>query len=171
MIDRLKPIKGVDFNQGLDARLLKQYHADRVAELDLAKLRLAWDNIKLGSDFMRAYERLRKARIPKNLISVYVLIGFKDTPEDAAFRLRTVRNLGLLPCPQRYNPLDAMERDSYVGPNWTDRELTRFMRYFYNPRVWAVPFEEFGRRQPCPEVNFLLHKRMLTVDCSGSVER
>ena len=29
VIDRLKPLSGIDFNQGLDARLLTDYHADR----------------------------------------------------------------------------------------------------------------------------------------------
>jgi hypothetical protein len=44
----------------------------------------------------------------------------------------------------RYNPLDSLVRDSYVGPGWTDRELTRYIRYWSNLRWFrAVPFEEF----------------------------
>jgi hypothetical protein len=31
VVDRLKPLAGVDFNQGLDARLLTAYHAERPA--------------------------------------------------------------------------------------------------------------------------------------------
>ncbi len=145
VIDSLKPLKGVDFNQGLDARLLTNYHASRLAELDCI-VRLAWDNTKTGNAFMQAYERLRKARIPKHRIQVYVLIGFNDTPDDALFRLRTVHHMGILPNPMRYNPLDAMVRDSYVAPGWTDRELTRFMRYWANlAHTAGVPFEEFEK--------------------------
>jgi len=143
VIDRLKPLKSIDFNQGLDARLLTQHHADRLAELD-CMVRLAFDHVNNEPDLMRAYERLRKAKIPKRRIRVYVLIGFQDTPEDALYRLQTVANLGIDPNPMRYNPLDTLSRDSYVGPNWTDRELTRHTRYWSNLRWFrAVPFTDF----------------------------
>lgn len=146
VVDSLKGLEGVDFNQGLDARLLTQYHAGRLAELDLARVRLAWDNTKYGNSFMQAFERLRKAKIPKSLISVYVLIGFQDTPEDAWFRLRTIKNMGITPFPMRYQPLDVLKKNQYVGPNWTNEELTRYMRYWGRLRYTAaVPFEEFGR--------------------------
>lgn len=143
MIDSLKPLTGVDFNQGLDARLLIQHHADRLAELD-CMTRLAFDHVSCESDFMRAYERLRHAKIPKRRIRVYVLVGYEDTPEDALYRLRLVANLGVDPNPMRYNPLDTLARDSFVPPGWTDKELTRFVRYWSNLRWFrAVPFEDF----------------------------
>ena len=56
MIDKLKPLSGIDFNQGLDARLLTEYHAERLAELDLKMVRLAWDHIGLESQFNPADE-------------------------------------------------------------------------------------------------------------------
>jgi hypothetical protein len=144
VVDRLKPLKGIDFNQGLDARLLTDYHADRLAELD-CMVRLAFDSVGYESAFMTAYERLRRAGFPKKRVRVYVLVGFEDTPEDALCRLRTVANLGIDPNPMRYNPLDTLQRDSYVGPGWTDSELTRYMRYWANLRFFrAVPFEEFN---------------------------
>ncbi len=143
VIDRLKPLADIDFNQGLDARLLTKYHADRLAELD-CRARLAWDHIDTGNAFMAAFEKLRKAKIPRRRIQVYVLIGYKDTPDDAWFRLRTVWNMGMFPNPMRYNPLDAMRRDAYVGEGWTDRELRRFMGYW--SRLFfrsAIPFAEW----------------------------
>jgi len=144
VIDSLKGIKEVDFNQGLDTRLLTQYHANRLAELDLARVRLAWDNTKYGNSFMQGYERLRKAKIPKRLISVYVLMGFDDTPDDAWFRLRTIQNMGVTPFPMRYQPLDALKKNQYVGDNWTHRELSRYMRYWSRLRfTGSVPFKEF----------------------------
>lgn len=143
VIDSLKPLTGVDFNQGLDARLLTPYHAQRLAELDCT-VRLAWDHISTGNAFMAAFERLRKAGIPKSRIRCYVLIGYRDTPDDALFRLRTVRNLGIHPNPMRYNPLDTLERDRYVAEGWTDRQLTRMMRYWSRLQyTGGVPFEEF----------------------------
>lgn len=146
VVDRLKVHRGVDFNQGLDARLMTQYHADRLAELD-AKIRLAWDNTSTERYLLSALTKLRKAGIPRNRIQCYVLIGFNDTPEDALYRLETLKHsLGINPNPMRYTPLCSLERD-YVGANWTEAELTRFMRYWANLRHTAgVPFEEFGRK-------------------------
>ena len=93
---------------------------------------------------MAAYEKLRWAGITKHRIGVYVLVGYQDSPDDALYRLRLVSNLGIDPNPMRYNPLDALARDQYVGLGWTDRELTRFVRYWANLRYFrAVPFDEF----------------------------
>lgn len=144
VVDRLKPLKNIDFNQGLDARLLTKYHADRLAELRMYALRLAWDHIDLGNDFMAAYEKLRKAGFPKKAIRCYVLIGYNDTPEDVLFRLRTIWNMGIQPFPMRYQPLDALEKNTYVGEHWTEKELARYMHYWARLRWTAsVPFDEF----------------------------
>jgi len=150
VVDRLKPIKGVDFNQGLDARLLTDYHAGRLAELDCI-VRLAFDSMDYESAFMAAYERLIRAGFGPRDIRVYVLFGFNDTPEDALYRLKTVWNLGSFPNPMRYQPLDSLKRNSYVGPNWTHALLTRYMRYWSNlHRLHYVPFETWreGVRGP-----------------------
>lgn len=144
VIDRLKPLRNIDFNQGLDARLLTRYHVERLAELHIGVLRLAWDHIDLGNEFMAAYEELRKAGFPKKLIRCYVLIGYNDTPDDAWFRLRTIWNMGIQPFPMRYQPLDALRKNTYVGEHWTEKELARYMRYWARLR-WhgSVPFDEF----------------------------
>jgi hypothetical protein len=146
VIDRLKGQKDVDFNQGLDARLLALYHADRIAELDCL-VRMSWDDIRLEATVMRAIGMLRTAALPKSRIRCYVLIGFRDTPEDALYRVRTLERWDVMPNPMRYTPLDSLSRD-YVDPNWTEAQLTRFMRYWSNRRVTTgVPFNEFGRER------------------------
>lgn len=144
VMDRLKPLRGVDFNQGLDARFLTSYHAQRLAELDLRCVRVAWDFTGMEHQFMRAFGRLVEAGIPARMVRVYVLIGFDDDPEDALYRLETVRQLGAWPNPMRYQPLDARRRNEYVAPGWTDAELKRYMRYWSNLRyVGNIPFGEF----------------------------
>jgi len=152
VVDGLKVFKGVDFNQGLDARLLTKYHAERLAELDLRCLRLAWDETRNEQRFLRAFGLLRAAGIPASMIRVYVLLGFNDTPEDALYRLETIRELGAWPNPARYQPLDAAQKNSYVGEHWTDAELKRYMRYWYNLRITgSIPFEEFAHRGREPD--------------------
>ena len=142
VIERCRNIQGVDFNQGLDSRLLGQDHADLLAALDLAVVRLAWDHI--DNDPWQAVTFLRRAGIPKHKIRIYVLIGFDDTPEDALYRLETIRKKGYLPSPQRYNPLDTIERDTYVLSGWSEVELNRYMRYWARTRFFrSIPFKEF----------------------------
>lgn len=130
VIDSLKPLRGVDFNQGLDARLLTNHHLDRLRELDMAVIRFAWDDVRFERAVMDAINRTLRAGFPKSRIRVYVLIGFNDSPDDALYRLQTLKDMGIYPNPQRYNPLNTLVKDSYVGPNWTERKLRDFMRYW-----------------------------------------
>ena len=143
VIDRLKPLKGVDF-QGLDARLLTKYQAERLAELDLYCARLAWDHTGIEKELIRAIDLLQGAGIPKGKIRCYVLIGFNDNPEDALYRLQTLKNLGLWPTPMRYQPLNAIKRNEYIAPGWTGRQLMSYMRYWSRLR-WLehIPFSVY----------------------------
>lgn len=149
VIDALKPLHGVDFNQGLDARLFTPYHADRLAELDLYAARLAWDNSRYESDFVKAFETLRRAGIPARKIRVYVLIGFDDTPDDALYRLETVRKLGAWPNPMRYQPLGSIRKNAYIHPNWTQAQLANIMRYYSRLRYFdgVISFDEYKQRR------------------------
>lgn len=144
VIDRLKPIKGIDFNQGLDSRLLTKYQAERLAELDLYCVRLAWDHVGIEKDIMRSIDLLLAAGIPKNKIRCYVLIGFDDTPKDALYRLQTLKDLGLWPNPMRYQPLNAVRRNEYIASGWTERQLRNYMRYWSRLR-WLehIPFADY----------------------------
>lgn len=154
VIDALKPLEKVDFNQGLDARLLTKYHADRIAELDTDCIRLAWDTVAYESAFRRAWHILREAGFSKRHIRVYVLFGFDDTPDDALHRFTTIwRELGSYPWPQRYQPLDTPKKNAYIAPNWTPFLLTKFQRYWANIRYLSnIPFTEFDPylRKPKP---------------------
>lgn len=147
VIDKLQGVKGVDFNQGLDMRLLTEYYAQRLATLNLYAVRLAWDHSRLEGQFRGAYQLLREAGIPAAKIRVYVLIGYDDTPEDAIYRLETIRGLGSRPNPMRYQPLDVTRRNGYLSPNWTEREMRRVCHYYSRLR-WLehIPFAEYERR-------------------------
>lgn len=147
VIDSLKGLKGVDFNQGLDARLLTKHHATRIAELDLHKVRLAWDHVRDETNVHDAIWTLRRAGITKKQIRVYVLFGFDDTPEDALYRCHKLKSeWGIDPNPMRFQPLDALEKNKYVAPGWSDTQLRNMSRYWYRTRwLGAIPFEEYKR--------------------------
>jgi hypothetical protein len=148
-------LTGIDFNQGLDARILTDYQAKCLAELPKDTIiRLAWDNIKTEKLYLSAFEKLLYAGFSPKQIRTYVLIGYKDTPEDAHYRLEKVRELGALPNPMRYQPLDSKQRNSYVGNNWSEKQLKDFTRYYSNlDKLGGIPFEDYdfhkaGRFKP-----------------------
>ncbi len=145
-IDRLKEIPGqIDFSQGLDARLLTPARADRLLELNLM-CRFAWDSAKMEKPVIRGIELLRSKGLAKRRISVYVLINFKETPAEALYRMETLKALGLKAFAMRYQPLDTLQKNSYVAPGWTNAELFRFLQYWNRQRVyWNIPFSEFDR--------------------------
>jgi len=142
VVDSLKPLKQVDFNQGLDIRYMDSYRISRLCELDLKWLRVAWDNVNEEMAFRDGVQTVTRC-FPASRIIVYVLMGFCDTPDDALYRLQTIRSLGLKAFPMRYQPWDATRKNSYVAPNWTHRELRRYMIYWSRMYLSAIPFEEF----------------------------
>ena len=146
VIDRLKPLKGIDFNQGLDSRLLRDFHVERFQELSLKVVRLAWDNVYLEDGVRNAIQKLLAAGFPARKIRVYVLVGFDDTFEDALYRCQTLKAQGILPNVQRYQPLDTLRKNSFIGGNWTKQQLADFCRY-WNRGNWLghIPFEEYSR--------------------------
>jgi len=148
VVDSLRGVSGVDFNQGLDARLLIPHHASRLAELDVKCVRIAWDYLGQEAAVRQAHQILCAAGFSTWDIRVYVLIGFQDTPEDALYRLRTIwRELRSWPQPMRYQPLDTWKRNAYVAPGWTHRELQRYMKYWSSlTHLSGIPFEEYGQR-------------------------
>jgi len=154
VIKSLKVLPYVDFNQGLDARLFNEYHARKVAELRAAKVRFAFDHISQEVELVRSVE-LAKAH-GLNDLGVYVLIGYEETPDDAFYRLETVRGLGVRPNPMRYRPLYALSKDDYFPSAWVhyfgsqaraEIELLRYMQYYSKLRyVEHVPFEDYKYR-------------------------
>jgi hypothetical protein len=149
VIDKLleKRLNKIDFNQGLDARILTAYHAKRFSELPKDTIiRLAWDNIKTEKLYLEGFEKLVTAGIKTKQIRTYVLIGYKDTPADARYRLEKVREMGALPNPMRYQPLDAIRKNSYIEDKWSVKELTDYMRFYSRSDFFdgvGVTFDEY----------------------------
>ena len=116
----------VDFNQGIDARLLTEDKMELLSQLALRPLRIAFDDIK----FERLYTG--KIRLAHNYgvkhLSNYVLFNYKDTPEDFYRRLQInielneELGLSIFSFPMKYMPLDAKDR-KHIGPNWTKTQL------------------------------------------------
>ncbi|MDL2226405.1 hypothetical protein LJB86_01965 [Deltaproteobacteria bacterium OttesenSCG-928-M10] len=145
VIDRLKPLPFVDFNQGLEAKRLKPHHVRRLTELQKVKVRFAFDSLNAEKAVFEAITLCRQHGLKD--FGVYVLIGFKDNPADARYRLEKVREWGIRPSPMRFQPLDALSKNSFVGSKWDERTLKDTMRY-YSRLVWLghLSFDEYMGR-------------------------
>ena len=84
----------MDFNQGLDARLVNKENAKLLAKIKYKEMiRFAWDNIKDESKIIKGLELVIKAGIrPRNII-VYILIGFDTTFEEDLYRIQKLRDI------------------------------------------------------------------------------
>ena len=124
VIEELKEINlPVDFNQGLDARFLKEEVAESLRGLKMPYIRLAYDFPGMGRAVQRAIENLSSIGVRRRKIMCYVLFNFHDTPEDLFERVRNLLDWGVVAYPMRFQPLDCLEKDKYVSPSWTSEQL------------------------------------------------
>jgi len=130
VLAELKELKAeVDFNQGLDARLVTEEVAHGLKDLRIPTIRLAYDFPSMRESVRKAVAFLREAGLTNRRvrhICSYVLYNYKDKPEDLFERVRDLLAWGVAAYPMRYQPLSgeyAFEKDSYVSPEWTPKEL------------------------------------------------
>ena len=144
VIEKLRVFPLVDFNQGLQASLFTPELADLLGRTR-CRVRFAFDQWGQEGEVKAAID-LCRARATKD-IGVYCLIGFDDDPDSAVARLELVRSWGIRPNPMRYQPLDAVVKNSYVHQAWTEQELSRVARYYSRLRYFeGFPFEEYKAR-------------------------
>jgi len=165
VIDRLKGKGGVDFNQGLDVRLLTEYHAKRLAELRGAVIRLALDSMAWTADWERAYNLLRVARFAKSRIRSYALIAHTTGVDEAWERCHWIEKHGVKPLPLWFHETNTLEHNVVIESQsklgWTDYERRKIMQWFYQHKravqpksgVGAVVREESSYQNGCPILN------------------
>ena len=113
----------VDFNQGLDARLLTEEIALRLKQMNVPIVRLAYDSKGIKVPLKRAIDLLQNAGINGRRIIIYCLYGFLDTPLDFLERVTNLINWGVVAYPMRYQPLEPYGKDSYISLNWQPEQL------------------------------------------------
>jgi hypothetical protein len=114
----------VDFNQGLDARLIDEKVAKQISELRIDRaIRLAYDTADVGPSVKKAIELLKANGIDGRNILVYLLYNYVDSPEDFFQRFKNVLTLGAVAYPMRFQPVYTLKKDSYVSPKWSQERL------------------------------------------------
>jgi len=130
IFDELEDLKmSVDFNQGLDARLITDEVAERMANLKIDSwIRLAYDARDRGKYVKRAIDNLSAVGIRKRRIMVYTLFNYNDTPSDFFERVKEILNWGVVCYPMRYEPIFALKKNEYISPNWSKERLGAVQR-------------------------------------------
>lgn len=91
----------INFNQGLDIRLLNEDDLQDLNQMRLKKLHFAWDNA--NEDLEPLFREFAKGFRRKNAGMVYVLTGFNSTLEQDLHRIYVLRDLGYDPFVMVYN--------------------------------------------------------------------
>ena len=99
-------ITQIDFNQGLDCRLLDEYKIELLSKIKITPLRLAFDNCSEDGYIQNAIKLAQRYGFRD--IRVYVLYNFEsdyDTPEYFFYRVNEINKLGALSYPMKtYSP-------------------------------------------------------------------
>ena len=119
----------VDFNQGLDARLITEEVASKISELKIDPVvRLSYDYREMETPVQRAINLLKSHGIDGRTILVYALYNFTDDPEDFFERIRKILRWGAVCYPMRYQPINALYKDCYIAPKWDAERLEAVQR-------------------------------------------
>ena len=113
----------VDFNQGVDARILckDKMYLREMSTTCLKPLRIAFDHIGVRKPYETAIRYANEFGL--NELSNYMLYNFHDGPEDLYQRMRLNIDLNeelgtrIFSFPMRYQPTDLKDR-SHVGERW-----------------------------------------------------
>jgi hypothetical protein len=121
----------VDFNQGVDARILCKdpMYLKEISKINIKPLRIAFDHIGLKKQYLKSIRYAHEYGITN--LSNYMLYNFHDTPLDLYSRLRINIDLNqelgirIFSFPMRYQPIFLKDR-SHVGEKWNAYFLRSF---------------------------------------------
>lgn len=126
--ERAPVLRRVDFNQGVDARILCKdpVYLKELASICLKPLRIAFDHLGLKEPYEQAVRFAHTHGLTE--LSNYMLYNFNDSPADLFERMRlnvTLNeelNIRIWSFPMRYQPTDRPDR-GHVGKRWTKYQL------------------------------------------------
>lgn len=129
--DKRRVKRRVDFNQGVDARILSKspMYLREMSRICISPLRIAFDHIGVRKPYETAVRMAAQNQILS--LSNYMLYNFMDTPQDLYQRMRLnidlnqELNVRIWSFPMRYQPVNLKDR-SHVGKNWNRYQLRSF---------------------------------------------
>lgn len=126
--ERVPVQRRVDFNQGVDARILckDEMYLRELSTICIKPLRIAFDHLGLREPYEKAIRYAHQFGLHE--LSNYMLYNFHDSPEDLFERMRLNVTLNeelgirIWSFPMRFQPTDLPDR-SHVGKKWTRYQL------------------------------------------------
>lgn len=119
----------VDFNQGLDARLISERVVKILSRVRIDRfVRLSYDYLGMGPFVERAIKLLKSHGINGRNILVYTLYNFIDTPQNLFIRIKNTLSWGAVSYPMRYQPTNTLSKNKYIAPNWDETRLNAVQR-------------------------------------------
>ncbi len=155
----VKRMRFVDFNQGIDARLINEEKMKKLAEIPIRPLRIAFDSWKYRDIYENAVRLAAKNNIKE--LSNYILYNYNDKPVDFYRRLKLNIDLceelriRIYSFPMKYHPIkdpDYFKNRAYTGKHW-NRKFVRAVQAVLNSTKGKIGvgksfFEEaFGRNE------------------------
>ena len=141
----------VDFNQGVDARILSKtpMYLKEMSTICIDPLRIAFDHVGM----LRVYQRSVEMAADYGLASLsnYMLYNFMDTPADLYQRMSINIDLNerlgvrIWSFPMRYLPVTMKDR-SHVGKNWNRYYLRSFQIMLQATHGVVSGSDEFFKR-------------------------
>lgn len=134
----VKRVRHIDFNQGVDARLVTDAKMAKLSEVNIRPLRIAFDHYSMNEIYIKAIKSAAKYGITN--LSNYLLYNYKDKPEELYYRLKTnidlCEELGVMiySFPMKYHPIDDpnyFHNRDYIGENW-NRKFIRAIQAVLN---------------------------------------
>ena len=128
----------VDFNQGLDIRLMTEEKAEALKHVRTKRIHFAFDRYEDANEILPRLELFRdRTNIRPRDIVVYVLCGFDTTIEQDLERIYKIREIGFSPYVMLYNKEQIPKRDNL-------RRLQRWVNA--RQAFWSTErFEEYRR--------------------------
>jgi len=128
----------VDFNQGIDSRLINEENIKKLAEIPIRPLRIAFDHWKLRDVYEKSVRLAAENGITH--LSNYLLYNFQDKPIELYYRMKKNVDLcdelgiSIYSFPMKYHPIQDPKyfRDrTYLGEHW-NRKFIRSVQAILN---------------------------------------
>lgn len=132
----------VNFNQGIDARLLTPENVTLLNAIKIKEIHFAWDNPgdeKKIVPKLKMFKEMTGIRDRKAI--VYMLVNYNSSFEEDLHRVYTIREIGMTP----YTMIYEKEKTKKTDPvrrlqNWTNNKII----WHGNP---SMKFEDFDERK------------------------
>lgn len=168
----------VDFNQGIDSRLITEENMEKLFEIPIRPVRIAFDHWELREIYEKSVRTAVKHGHTN--LSNYVLYNFKDKPLDLYNRLKLNVDLcdelgvSIYSFPMKYHPIedpDYFSNRDFIGKHWNRKFIRAIQavlnstkgkigrgREFFEEAFGSSP-EEFMKILWMPET-FIIYRRI-----------